>query len=58
MAQKDFVKTMVRLPPDVKAWLEARAIRNAGTMNSEVVQAIREKMDREAAPVAPNGTEK
>lgn len=34
----------VRLPPDVKAFIEAEAQENASSKNSEIVRAIRERM--------------
>ncbi len=38
----------VRLPEDLKRWLEAESVRNANSLNSEIVRAVREKMDRTA----------
>jgi hypothetical protein len=40
---------LVRLPSDVKAWLAAEAVRNLSTQTSEVVRAIRQRMEDEAA---------
>jgi hypothetical protein len=37
---------LVRLPPEVKEWLVAEAARNCASHNSEVVRALREKMER------------
>jgi hypothetical protein len=34
----------VRLPPDVKAFIQAEARENASSQNSEIVRAIRERM--------------
>jgi hypothetical protein len=31
----------LRLPPDLKAWLEGEADRNGASQNSEVIRAIR-----------------
>ena len=39
-------RLMIRLPRDVKAWLGAQAVHNASSQSSEVVRALREKMDR------------
>lgn len=36
----------VRLPDDVKGWLKAEAARNGSSQNSEVIRAIRERMER------------
>jgi hypothetical protein len=44
--QNDWPKLMVRLPPDAKAWLEGQADRYGNSQNSEIVRAIRERMDR------------
>ena len=45
---KDLPKFVVRLPEDAKRWLKDEADRNASSQNSEVVRAIRERMDRAA----------
>jgi len=37
---------LVRLPPEVKEWLVAEAARNCASHNSEIVRALREKMER------------
>lgn len=42
----DYIQFPVRLPPEVKAWLSDQASRNGSSQNSEVVRAIRERMDR------------
>lgn len=36
----------LRLPEDVKALLEEQASRNASSQNSEVIRALRERMER------------
>jgi predicted HicB family RNase H-like nuclease len=36
----------LRLPPDLKAWLHEEAARNGSSQNSEVIRAIRERMER------------
>jgi Arc-like DNA binding domain len=46
MDSKSSPKLMVRLPSDVKQWLADEAARNACSQSSEVVRAVREKMDR------------
>ncbi|MBB1498789.1 Arc family DNA-binding protein [Paracoccus sp. MC1862] len=40
----------VRFPADVKAWLMEQAARNGSSQNSEVIRAVRERMDREVQP--------
>jgi len=44
--------TTFRLPPDVKAFLEAEARENASSQNSEIVRAIRAAMKKKG----PAGT--
>jgi hypothetical protein len=34
----------MRLPPDVKRWLEREADRNAGSQNNEIVRSLRARM--------------
>lgn len=36
----------IRLPSEVKSYLSSEASRNSSTLNSEVVRAIRERMER------------
>lgn len=38
----------LRLPNDLKAWLKAEAAKNGASQNSEVIRAIRERMERSA----------
>lgn len=46
MNESGVVKTLlVRLPCDVKAWLEQEARRNLSSQTSEVVRAVRSRMD-------------
>ena len=40
-------RLQVRLPADVKAWLVMEASRNRNSQGSEIVRALREKMDRQ-----------
>jgi hypothetical protein len=46
-------RVLVTCPPDVRQWLEDRARHNGGTLSSEAVRAMREKMDREGATASP-----
>lgn len=46
--QSDWTRLMLRLPPDIKEWLETEAAKTGASLNNEVVRAIREKMDRAA----------
>lgn len=52
LGQRDWPKLMLRLPPDAKAWVGEQAKRHATSQNSEIVRAIRERMDRAQAPGA------
>lgn len=36
----------LRLTDDLKAWIAAQAERNGSSQNSEVIRAIRERMER------------
>jgi CRISPR/Cas system-associated protein Csm6 len=44
-SNRETVALLVRLPPDVKLWLEREAARNAASQNSEIVRSIRARMD-------------
>ena len=37
----------LRLPDQLKAWLAQEAEKNASSQNSEIVRAVRERMERE-----------
>ena len=39
----------IRVPPDVKAWLEAQAKLNGSSQNSEVIRALRAAMSKQEA---------
>tara|TARA_Y100001951_G_C11180327_1_gene205569 strand:+ start:153 stop:386 length:234 start_codon:yes stop_codon:yes gene_type:complete len=43
MTRKPF---QLRLPPDLKNWIAAQAAANVSSQNSEIVRAIRERMER------------
>lgn len=40
------VQVAIRFPADVKAWLAAQAEKNGSSQNSEVIRAVRERMER------------
>ena len=42
----------LRLPTDLKAWVAAQAAKNASSQNSEIVRAVRERMERQEAMTA------
>jgi hypothetical protein len=52
MGEAQSVKMMIRLPGDVKEWLQRQAAHNLSPQNTEIVRALREKMQAEqrAAP--------
>lgn len=52
---KDLPKFVVRLPEDAKTWLRDEARRNASSQNSEVVRAVRERMERQRVPQTTEG---
>lgn len=50
MSQADWPRFMLRLPPDLKRWVDAEAKRNGASQNSEVIRCIRDRMDRIVGP--------
>lgn len=46
MSQADWPRLMLRLPNDLKRFVTREAKRNGSSQNSEIVRAIREKLDR------------
>jgi hypothetical protein len=48
MARND-PQIALRLPADLKEWVAAEAQRNASSQNSEIVRALRERQERQAA---------
>lgn len=45
MARSD-PQMMIRLPVDVKGWIAQQAKQHGSSQNSEVVRALRERMER------------
>ena len=43
----EVVKMLCAIPPDVRAWVEAKAAHNLMPMNAVVVAALRGQMDAE-----------
>jgi len=39
-------RLQLRLPPDLKEWIAAQAVANVSSLNSEIIRAIRERMER------------
>lgn len=42
----------LRLPVDLKTWIEREAKRNRSSQNSEIIRAVRERMERKVEAVA------
>ncbi|MFD0981617.1 Arc family DNA-binding protein [Tropicimonas aquimaris] len=40
------IQYALRLPPDLKDWLRAQADKNASSQNSEIIRAVRERMEK------------
>lgn len=57
MSQLGWPRFMLRLPPDLKRWVDAEAERNGASINSEIIRSVRERMDH-AAPMTGAGNEK
>jgi hypothetical protein len=45
--RSDTAEMVARLPLDVKRWLEQEAARNGARQNSEIIRALRIRMDSE-----------
>jgi hypothetical protein len=43
----DRAEMIIRLPRDVKGWLEKEAARTLASQNSEIIRALRARMDAE-----------
>jgi hypothetical protein len=50
MIRKDEAeRLLVRLPRDVKAWLQREAARNCASLNGEIIRSIRARMEPDRA---------
>jgi metal-responsive CopG/Arc/MetJ family transcriptional regulator len=47
MNKSDAQRVLVRLPEDVKAFLDREAERNFASRNSEIIRSVRTRMDTE-----------
>jgi uncharacterized protein (DUF1778 family) len=47
----------LRLPPDLKEWIASQANINASSQNSEIIRAIRERMERTTEPLSTGALE-
>jgi hypothetical protein len=45
--RSDIAEMQIRLPPDVKGWLEQESARNWTSQNSEIIRAVRTMMGAE-----------
>ncbi|MBR1233663.1 Arc family DNA-binding protein [Bradyrhizobium sp. AUGA SZCCT0182] len=45
-------RLLVRLPRDVKTWLESEASYNGASQNSEIIRSIRARMQKQPERVA------
>ena len=52
MKQIEPARVMARLPQDIRRWLEQQATQNFSSMNSEIVRAIRARMDEHSEKAA------
>lgn len=53
MSYRPGVKSLqLRLPTDLKDWIAVQADKNASSQNSEIVRAVRERMERQEAATA------
>lgn len=48
-AQRGWPQFMLRVSPDMKAWIEAQSRRNYTSQNSEILRCIQERIDKTAA---------
>lgn len=52
IAMTEMKQLPIRFPADVKAWLSEQARLNGSSQNSEVIRAVRERMERQEAATA------
>ena len=55
MKQAQAVKMLVRLPLDLKEWIEREAERNLSSQSSEIVRALRYRVESEQQPERATG---
>ena len=46
MSQAGWPRLMLRLPPDLKRWVDSQAEHNGASINSEIIRSVRERMGR------------
>ena len=47
MTKPETIAVLLRLPADMKAWLEQQASRTCASRNNEILRCIRARMDSE-----------
>lgn len=55
MSQDGWPKFLLRMPKDLKAFVATQAEKNASSLNSEIIRALRERQDREASSLLVAG---
>ena len=45
---EDAERLLVRLPRDVKTWLESEATFNGASQNSEIIRSLRARMEKQS----------
>jgi hypothetical protein len=43
-------RVLVRLPKELKVWIQGEAARNGASQNSEIIRSIRARMDGQQQP--------
>jgi hypothetical protein len=46
MTEQEYQKMLIRVPRDLKTWLEQEARRNLSSQASEIVRSVRERKER------------
>lgn len=44
--QEKPIQLQLRLPPDLKEWIADQAKKNASSQNSEIIRAVRDRIER------------
>ncbi len=47
----DLIQLKVRVPKEMKVWLEEQAAQNGSSQNSEIIRAVRERAERLQNPL-------
>jgi hypothetical protein len=47
MVRPETIKMLIRLPLDLKRWIEAQAARNVSPQSSEIIRILRARMETE-----------